>query len=77
MLAMDPNDDAYYLNKRVVFEFFASKPQAGARSYSGSAQTKMPRTWRGIFSSTANDHSPSSIALLRTAPLSALVASRA
>ena len=30
---MDANDDAYYLNKRVVFEFIASRPQAGTRSY--------------------------------------------
>ncbi|PRW88085.1 hypothetical protein C7A11_15020 [Pseudomonas simiae] len=36
---------------------------------------KMPRTWRGIFLGEA--YRPSSIALLRTAPLSALVASRA
>jgi len=36
---------------------------------------KMPRTWRGIFMREA--YRPSSIALLRTAPLSALVASRA
>ncbi|MRU51500.1 hypothetical protein FIV37_14490 [Pseudomonas gessardii] len=36
---------------------------------------KKPRTWRGIF--MGEDYRPSSMALLRTAPLSALVASRA
>ena len=39
------------------------------------AGKKMPRTWRGIFMGGA--YRPSSMALLRTAPLSALVASRA
>ncbi len=39
------------------------------------AGKKMPRTWRGIFIGEA--YRPSSMALLRTAPLSALVASKA
>ncbi len=35
MLAKNVNDNACIQYKRGAFEFFASKPQAGARSYNG------------------------------------------
>ena len=37
LLAMVVNDDAHCLDVRVALEVFASKPQAGTRSYRGSA----------------------------------------
>ena len=74
MLAMVVNDNAGNLTRSGVLQSIAS--MLAPTGEKGNRQKNTPHS-AGYFCFATNAYSPSSIALLRTAPLSALVASRA